>query len=349
VVALGSSPTAANATVTGTITDQHGWAVSGAVVTLSGAQNRKTITNEFGRYEFDDVAPSGFYVVTPSRANYNFSPTNRSFSQLGNHTDAAFTGESLGDNANPLDTAEYFVRQQYLDILGREPDEGGFNYWSNEINLCGNDSVCTDRRRREIAAAFFIEEEFQNSGLFIYDLYKGALGRRPVFNEYSADRKLVTGGPTLATQKALLADRFVQGAEFVQKYQANLTAESFVDALLQNVKQSSQLDLSVRRNALLNQYSGGGSINESRSLVLQLLADEGSLKQAEYNAAFVLTEYFGYLQRNPEPEGYEFWLNVINNREVGNYRGMVCSFITSAEYQRRFSAVVSHSNAECGE
>jgi len=38
----------------------------------------------------------------------------------------------------------------------------------------------------------------------------------------------------------------------------------------------------------------------------------------------------------------------VENSDRGNYRGMVCSFITSAEYQRRFSSVVSHSNAECG-
>jgi hypothetical protein len=65
-------------------------------------------------------------------------------------------------------------------------------------------------------------------------------------------------------------------------------------------------------------------------------------------AAFVLTEYFAYLHRDPDQGGYDFWLNALNNSEPGNYRGMVCSFITSTEYQHRFSAVVSHSNGECG-
>jgi len=37
------------------------------------------------------------------------------------------------------------------------------------------------------------------------------------------------------------------------------------------------------------------------------------------------------------------------NREPGNYPGIVCSFITANEYQKRFSEVVSHSNAECGQ
>jgi hypothetical protein len=47
--------------------------------------------------------------------------------------------------------------------------------------------------------------------------------------------------------------------------------------------------------------------------------------------------------------GYDFWLNTLNNRDQNNYRGMVCSFITSAEYQQRFSSVVTRSNADCGQ
>jgi len=339
------NPTAADGTVSGQVTDSNGAAVEGAVVTLSGTENRKTITDTNGHYQFSDVETSGFYTVTPSRANYSFGPTSRSFSQLGNHTDAGFTASSTGDNVNPLDTPEYFVRQQYVDILGREPDEGGFNYWSNEINACGADSACVDRRRREVAASFFIEEEFKDTGSFIYDMYKGSLGRKPVFAEYTNDRTQVIGGSTLAAQKAAFADSFVQRAEFVQKYQGNATAESFVNALLQNV----QLELSSQRDALISQYNAGTTTNQSRSLVVRALADNSLLKASEYNAAFVLTEYFGYLRRDPDLEGYNFWVNVIANNEVGNYRGMVCAFITSTEYQRRFSSVVSHSNAECGQ
>jgi hypothetical protein len=70
-------------------------------------------------------------------------------------------------------------------------------------------------------------------------------------------------------------------------------------------------------------------------------------KQAEYNRAFVLSQYFAYLRREPDEDGYQFWLNVLNNVEPNNYRGMVCSFITSNEYQTRFSSVVTHSNSEC--
>jgi hypothetical protein len=126
------------------------------------------------------------------------------------------------------------------------------------------------------------------------------------------------------------------------------TAESFVDALLQTVQQSSGVDLSGQRDALIADYHNGTDLNQSRALVLSDIAANSTFNQAQYNKAFVLVEYFGYLQRNPDQGGYDFWLNVISNREVGNYRGMACAFITSDEYQRRFSGVITHSNGECG-
>jgi hypothetical protein len=86
----------------------------------------------------------------------------------------------------------------------------------------------------------------------------------------------------------------------------------------------------------------------TRAQVLRSLIANPEFTAKEYNATFVLMEYFAYLRRDPDEGGYAFWLNVLNNREPNNFRGMVCSFITSAEYQKRFSSVISHNNAECG-
>jgi hypothetical protein len=58
-------------------------------------------------------------------------------------------------------------------------------------------------------------------------------------------------------------------------------------------------------------------------------------------------QYFGYLQREPDAGGYDFWLGVLNNGQANNYRGMVCAFITSTEMQRRFSNLAPRTNGEC--
>jgi hypothetical protein len=344
-----ATPTAASSFVSGQISKSDGRPVNGAVIKLSGSQTRKTITDANGNYKFDNVDTNGFYTVTPVRVNYNFNPANRSFSQIGNKTEATFTAVSTGDNQNPLDTAEYFVRQQYVDVLGREPDESGFSYWSDQILGCGEDASCTRSQRTGVAAAFFVEQEAQQTGSYIYDVYAGTLGRRPAFSEYSVDREQVVGGGTLDAAKTVFAQNFVQRGEFMTKYQNAMTAESFVDALIQSV-QSSGVNISGERAHLIGIYSLSADQVTSRAAVIRSLADNATFKQSQYTQAFVLTEYFAYLRRDAEPDGYQFWLNVLTNiggGDPGTYRGMVCSFVTSAEYQKRFSAVVSHTNGEC--
>ena len=60
----------------------------------------------------------------------------------------------------------------------------------------------------------------------------------------------------------------------------------------------------------------------------------------EFNRAFVLMQFFGYLRRNPNdaPDaGYDFWLTKLNQFN-GNYGDaeMVKAFIISGEYRQRF-------------
>jgi hypothetical protein len=83
--------------------------------------------------------------------------------------------------------------------------------------------------------------------------------------------------------------------------------------------------------------------------VVRSAAEGSTFKEAQYNSAFVLMEYFGYLGRNPDQAGYDFWRNVLNDREPNNYRAMVCAFLTSAEYQLRFGTSVTRTNKACGQ
>jgi len=123
-------------------------------------------------------------------------------------------------------------------VLGREPDEAGFNFWSDRILDCASDADCIRSRRIAVAAEFFIHQEFQQSGAFIYNLYEGSLSRRPEYGEYAIDRQQVVGGPHLEAEKQAFAESFVQRGEFIQKYPASSTAEGFVDALLAGDKTS---------------------------------------------------------------------------------------------------------------
>jgi hypothetical protein len=81
----------------------------------------------------------------------------------------------------------------------------------------------------------------------------------------------------------------------------------------------------------------------SRAEALRLIVEDADYRAKEFNRAFVLMEYFGYLRRNPDDppdnnlNGYNFWLNKLNEFN-GNFvnADMVKAFIKSTEYRRRF-------------
>ena len=76
-----------------------------------------------------------------------------------------------------------------------------------------------------------------------------------------------------------------------------------------------------------------------------MVAESQTFTQRELNSAFVLMQYFGYMQRNPDDapdtnlDGYYFWLNKLE-QFGGDFRRaeMVKSFLVSTEYRARFGA-----------
>jgi hypothetical protein len=80
-----------------------------------------------------------------------------------------------------------------------------------------------------------------------------------------------------------------------------------------------------------------------RAQVLRAIAEDEDLKSRDFNRAFVLMQYFGYLRRNPNDlpdgdfSGFNFWLGKLNQFN-GNFinADMVKSFLISGEYRHRF-------------
>ncbi|PYS67521.1 MAG: hypothetical protein DMF73_19165, partial [Acidobacteria bacterium] len=104
------------------------------------------------------------------------------------------------------------------------------------------------------------------------------------------------------------------------------------------------LSASDRANAIALFGSAPDTTNvTARAQALRQVAENQNLATAEFNRAFVLMQFFGYLRRNPNdlPDsdytGYEFWLNKLNQFN-GNYNAaeMVKAFIVSTEYRQRF-------------
>ncbi len=88
------------------------------------------------------------------------------------------------------------------------------------------------------------------------------------------------------------------------------------------------------RDTLVAGLNGG---TETRATILRKVAEAEELKLREFNRAFVFMEYAGYLRRDPDVSGFNFWLNKLNSFN-GNFvdAEMVKSFILSGEYRQRF-------------
>jgi len=93
-------------------------------------------------------------------------------------------------------------------------------------------------------------------------------------------------------------------------------------------------EMTVFRNSLV---AGLNAATDTRATVLRKVAESAFLNQREFNSAFVAMEYFGYLRRDADTAGYNFWLDKLNSFNGSFINAeMVKAFITSSEYRQRF-------------
>jgi hypothetical protein len=307
------------------------------------------------------------YAEGPETFSLNLSnPVN---AILGSQSTATLTinDNEIGNGPNPIDQAIFFVRQHYLDFLNREPDQSGWDFWTNQITACGSDVQCNEVRRIDVSASFFLSIEFQQSGYLVERCYKVAYGdvtgtsnfpsnhqlSVPTvrFDEFLKDTQRIGKGvivlqpgweQALEGNKQAYALEFVQTTRFNTAFATTMTPAQFVDQL--NLNAGSVLS-PIERTTAINLFAGAANSGNAsaRAQAVRMVAEDTDLYNAEYNRAFVLAEYFGYLRRNPNdtPDtdftGYDFWLTKLNQFN-GNYINaeMVKAFLSSIEYRQRF-------------
>jgi uncharacterized delta-60 repeat protein len=293
------------------------------------------------------------------------------FSTVNDFTRGGVARLTIDTALNPIDAAVNMVTQHYRDFLSREPDPDGRDFWTRQITSCGNDLQCIEVKRINVSASFFLSIEFQQTGYLVERMYKTAYGDQPAtsqfpsthqlnvpiirFNEFLSDTRRVGRGvivlspgweQLLENNKQAYALEFVQTARFVTDYPTSMTPTAFVDKL--NANAGNVLSAS-ERTAIINLFGGATNTanNTARAQAVRQVAEDTDLFNAEFNRAFVLAEYFGYLRRNPNdaPEntldytGYDFWLTKLNQFN-GNYidAEMVKAFLSSIEYRQRFGS-----------
>ena len=259
---------------------------------------------------------------------------------------------------NPIDNNATFVAQHYHDFLNREGG-AGIDFWTGELAACGSDAACLDDRRENVSTAFFLSIEFQASGYLVYRFERASFARLPMYTAFLRDTRRIGDGVLVGTagwEQRLEANRqtflaeWVQRPEFRALYDSKTNAE-FVDSLFAN---SEVTPSSIERDALIAALNSG---SKTRAAVLLEIVETGAVYNKQYNSAFVLLQYFGYLRRNPAdpPDsnlaGFNFWLDKMNQfslpgedmRDGATAHGrvkraeMVKAFIRSIEYRERFA------------
>lgn len=254
-----------------------------------------------------------------------------------------------------INDADFYVTQQYVDFLSRFPDESGFNFWQNEITLCGTNASCIDVKRVHVSAAFFLSIEFQRTGYHVYKTYEAAFGNLPgkpvpVRREnFMPDTRTIGNGvvvgqagweTVLDNNKNAFGLAFVQRPAFQAAFPSTMTAQQFVDQLDAN---AGNVLSSSEKSTLVGVLGATPSDFTKRASVLRSVAENDNLTQRDFNKAFVLMQYFGYLRRNPDDapdgnfNGYNFWLTKLNQFNGDFVQAeMVRAFIVSSEYLNRF-------------
>jgi hypothetical protein len=295
------------------------------------------------------------------------APTLRVVSEDGNRLPAeVFYGNTKvrpvilrpGTNAPiTVDDSDFFVQQHYVDFLSRFPEQAGYAFWQEQVNQCGQNPQCVEVSRVNVSAAFFLSIEFQNTGYYVYRMYKAAYGdinppavpvpvRR---DEFMGDTRRIAQGVVvgvgnweaqLNSNKEAFARELVSTSRFRSRYPVGMTPAEFVAKL----ETSAGVTLSSAERAQI-EADLAPSPNETarRALAVRRVAEGGALTQAEFNKAFVLMQYFGYLKRNPNDlpdadySGYQFWLDQLNRHNGDFVRAeLVKAFIQSLEYRGRF-------------
>ena len=340
------------------------------------ASERRDYITAIGRLSFAAGETSKNFVVlinddsfVEGNETFNVNLRNPSGVSLGAPQIATVT---IIDNAtepatNTIDDPRNYVCQHYHDFLNRQPDLSGWDFWTNEITSCGANQACIELKRINVSAAYFLSIEFQQTGYLVERLYKAAYGDAngtstfggthqlavPIirFNEFLPDTQQIglgvvvgqTGWETvLENNKQAFTSEFVQRSRFTTALPTTLTPAQFVDNLNQN---AGNVLSSSDRTTAINLFSGAGNTSNltARGQAVRQVAENAALSTAEFNRAFVLMQFFGYLRRNPNDapdadySGYEFWLVKLNQFN-GDFQKaeMVKAFIVSSEYRQRF-------------
>lgn len=335
------------ATADGTATQKQDFTIARGTLNFAPGEVSKTVNILIN----EDSKTEGTEVFTIGLSN----PTGNATVDTIGTASIQIIDDVAEPSTNVNDDPATFVGQHYHDFLNRQADDAGLAFWTDTIISCGTDQQCIEVKRINASAAFFLSIEFQQTGFFVIRLQRAAFGRKSdtaasrfPYLEFMRDARRVGegviirqpgGDQQLESNKQAYATEIVNSAAFLSRFPTALVATQYVDALFSSAMAT---PTAAERQAAIDAFGAGGTAG--RVAALRSVAESASVTRSEFQAAFVLLQYYGYLRRNPtdQPDGnnggYQFWLNKLNSFGGDFIQAeMVKAFITSDEYRNRFA------------
>jgi hypothetical protein len=347
------------ATANGTASERSDYTTAVGTLRFAAGETAKT----FDVLVNEDSFAEGDETFTVSLSNPTGGAT---LSCLTAAATVQITDDAAEPSTNAIDDATVFVGTHYHDFLNRQADASGLNFWTGQITPCGTDAACLDRKRTDVSQAFFLSIEFQQTGFLVHRFYKASFtdsAARPRgmarYREFLRDtqeigRGVVVGAAgweqVLEANKRAFTLRWVQRPDFIAEFPENMGFDAYVAKLAAN---SGTTLTPEEINGAFESYS---NTPQGRANALRAVLESRSVYNAQFNTGFVLSQYIGYLRRNPNeaPDtdytGFDFWLakldgfslpgENVQNEQTALARvkraEMVRAFIRSLEYRGRF-------------
>jgi hypothetical protein len=306
------------ATINGRASERCDYVTSVGTLRFAGGEASKTFSIPL----INDVhveGPETFTVTLSNAVGATLGPT-------ASATVTIADNDITPSTTNPIDGVEFFIRQQYLDILNRQPDSSGLQNWINTLAPCPNggfgEPPTSNCDRLHVAAGFFQSDEFLNRGYFAFRFYMVSFNQRPTYAQFIPDMAQVGGPKSPAEEEAskvAYADAFVQRPEFLARY-GSASGQTLANALLQTAGLPS------------GSYNAGSQTNGQ---ILRGIAESSAAFNKFLTEGTVSIMYFGFQRRDPDAIGYQNNVNTLN-ASPNNLRHMIFIFIYSTEYRSRF-------------
>ncbi len=217
----------------------------------------------------------------------------------------AASGASASYTVNQAGSGDTQVYREvyalYEQLLGRDPDAGGFGFWSGS----GGAGL------GQMADSFLTSPEAFNSDFAVMAVYQAATGAPPTFAQYTAAVANIRAGTQTVTS---LFNLLINGTYSVANLYQNLLNRAPSGS---EISSANRAGLAAWFEQLIGYPNSTTPVNSPNNEFQSTGTFHTTLAADHTNALYVQLIYYVSVGRDPDPSGFQFWLGIANQGGPG--------------------------------